>query len=86
MVRLLEIRPLPGNRLFLRYQDGVEGEVNVSHLAGRGVFSLWNHPGEFEKVTIGESGEVCWNDQVDLCSNALYMQIIGRCVDPLPWP
>lgn len=78
MFPLIEVRPLPQYRLFLRYQDGVAGEVDLSHLAGRGVFDLWNRSGEFEKVTIGPSGEVRWNDDVDLCPDALYMQITGK--------
>jgi hypothetical protein len=36
MVRPVEVRRLARYRIWLRYQDGTEGEVDLSHLAGRG--------------------------------------------------
>jgi len=78
MLKLIEAKPLPGYRLRLRYADGVTGEVNVSHLVGRGVFQLWNDPKAFENVSIGSAGELRWSDEVDLCADALYMEITGK--------
>jgi Protein of unknown function (DUF2442) len=78
MFRLVEARPLPRYRLFLRYDDGVEGEVDLSELVGRGVFSRLSDPREFEKVAIGPSGEIQWNGQLDLCPDSLYMKITGQ--------
>jgi hypothetical protein len=78
MLRPTAVTPLAGYRLRLRYSDGVEGEVDLSHLAGKGVFLLWNDPEAFENVSIGAGGEIRWSDQVDLCPDALYMQITGK--------
>lgn len=78
MFKPIEVTPLAGYRLHLRYEDGVAGEVDLSHLAGRGVFELWNDPGEFQRVSIGPSGEIRWTDQIDLCPDALYLQITGQ--------
>jgi hypothetical protein len=64
--------------LYVRYADGVAGEVDLSNLAGRGVFAAWNDPGVFEQVSIGPSGEIRWNDQIDLCPDAIYLQITGK--------
>jgi hypothetical protein len=78
MFQLIEVRPLPGYRLHLRYADGVAGEVELSSLVGKGVFQLWNDPKAFQNVSIGSGGELCWNDEVDLCADALYMKITGK--------
>jgi len=78
MFQPIEVQPLPGYRLKLHYSDGVEGEVDLSHLAGKGVFALWNEPGAFERVHIGPGGGIAWNDQVDICPDNLYMQITGK--------
>ena len=78
MFKPVHVKPLPDFRLYLRYEDGIEGEVDLSHLAGKGVFALWNDPGAFEKVSIGPSGAICWNDEVDLCPDALYLEITGK--------
>jgi len=47
------------------------------------VFALWNDYSKFEQVRIGESGEVAWNEAVDMDSDALYMQITGKTVEDL---
>ena len=38
--------------MWLRYSDGTAGEVDLSRLAGKGVFAAWNEPGCFERVRI----------------------------------
>ncbi len=74
----MKITALPNYKLHIRYADGVEGDVDLSHLVGKGVFVLWNDPRAFDSVSIGLSGEIRWSDQVDLCADALYMQITGK--------
>ena len=60
MVRPVEVRPLVPYRIWLRYQDGSEGEVDLSHLAGRGVFTAWEQEGVFAQVKLGSHGQVEW--------------------------
>ncbi|MCX7839868.1 MAG: DUF2442 domain-containing protein, partial [Anaerolineae bacterium] len=38
----IEVKPLENYRIWLKYSDGREGIVDLSHLAGKGVFALWN--------------------------------------------
>ena len=81
MLKPTDVNPLPGYRLQIRYADGVAGEVDLSHLVGKGVFALWNDPQAFENVSIGAGGEIRWNDDVDLCPDSLYMEITGKSPD-----
>jgi len=78
MTKLCEVKALPGYRIWLRYADGSQGEVDLSRLAGRGVFALWDEPGEFEKVQIGPGGAVSWSEQVELCPDATYLKLTGK--------
>lgn len=78
MFKPVKVTAVPGYKIRIRYADGVEGEVDLSHLVGRGVFSLWNEPGTFENVSIGSSGEIKWNDEVELCPDSLYLEICGK--------
>jgi hypothetical protein len=78
VLKLIHAEALPGYRLSLRYADGVTGEVDVSHLVGKGVFRLWNEPEAFRQVSIGTAGEVRWSNEVDLCGDALYLEITGK--------
>ncbi len=81
--RLIHTEPLPGYRIRLRYEDGVAGDVDLSHLVGKGVFRLWSDPEAFQRVCIGSSGEVRWSDEVDLCADALYLEITGKSPEEL---
>ena len=81
MLKPIVAEPLPGYRLRIAYADGVTGVVDLSHLAGKGVFALWNDPEAFARVSIGTAGELRWSDAVDLCADALYMEITGRSPD-----
>jgi hypothetical protein len=83
MKKAIEVRPLSGFRIWLRYDDGVTGEVDLSHLAGRGVFKVWADRKVFEAVRVDESGAVVWSPDIDLCPDALYLRLTGKSVDEL---
>ncbi|MCI0708508.1 MAG: DUF2442 domain-containing protein [Ignavibacteriae bacterium] len=35
-------------------------------------------PKNFEKVYIGESGQISWSDELDIDSDSLYLDITGK--------
>jgi hypothetical protein len=83
LLKIIYAEALSGYRLRLRFADGVEGEIDLSHLVGKGVFQLWRDPEAFRRVTIGSAGEVRWSDEVDLCADALYLEITGKSPEEL---
>lgn len=78
MYKLLEARALDPYQVWLCYEDGTEGVVDLSDLAGRGVFEAWKDPGYFEAVEIGEYGELRWGSEIDLDPDELYMRLTGK--------
>ncbi|MGA2069323.1 MAG: DUF2442 domain-containing protein [Thermoguttaceae bacterium] len=78
MRRIVEVHVLEDYRLKLTFDDGISGTVDVSDLAGKGVFGIWCERQTFESVRIGPSGELVWSDQVDLCPDALYLKATGK--------
>jgi hypothetical protein len=78
MPKAVEVKPLSDYRIWVGFTDGVAGEVDLSDLAGRGVFSLWNDYTAFQGVHLGPSGEIAWNDQVDLCPDSIYLKLTGK--------
>lgn len=78
MKRVTRVEVLEGYRLRLVFNDGVQGAVDLSALVGKGVFSSWRDRAAFERVRIGSSGELAWGDEVDLCPDALYLQMTGQ--------
>ena len=80
MIRATEVEPRDGYHIWLSYSDGTAGEINLSHLAGHGVFKVWNDHKCFEMVRITSYGAIAWGDDIELCPDALYMQLTGKSI------
>ena len=78
MIRPIEVEPREEHRIWLRYSDGTAGELDLSYLAGRGVFKVWEESAHFETVHIGPAGSIAWGEDVELCPDALYMRLTGK--------
>ena len=76
--RIVAAKALPNYRLWVAFQDGVKGEVDLSDLVGKGVFQRWEDPLEFAKVFVDPEMEtVAWPGDLDLAPDALYRDIAG---------
>jgi hypothetical protein len=65
-------------RLWVRYEDGAEGVVDLSDLVGEGVFERWENPAEFRKVFVDAATDtVAWPGGIDLCPDSLYEDLVG---------
>lgn len=78
MKKIIRVEVLENYQLALAFDDGVQGTVDLHKLTGSGVFALWNDYDSFKNVKIGDSGELVWSDQVDLCPDSLYLQVTGK--------
>lgn len=76
---IVEAEARPGFRLWARFEDGTQGEIDLSHLAGQGVFARWTQdPSEFEQVKVDpECGTVVWPGGVDVAPDRIYQEIAG---------
>lgn len=74
---IVEAEARSGFRLWVRFEDGTEGEADLSHLAGQGVFARWSRdPSEFERVSVdAASGTVVWPGGLDVAPDRLYQEI-----------
>lgn len=75
---LKEVKPLKDYCLEVKFSDGVEGKIDLSDFAGKGVFALWNDYSQFEKVSISSSGELVWNEEVDMDGLGIYLRLTGK--------
>ena len=76
MFKIVEAKARPRYRLWVRFEDGVEGEVDLSELVGKGVFKRWENEQEFNKVYIDpETWTVAWPGGIDLAPDALHQDI-----------
>ena len=78
MYKIINVKVLQNFQLELEFTNGKKGVVDLSHLVGKGVFTLWDDYKKFENVRIGTSGELIWSDQIDLCPDSLYLQMTNQ--------
>ncbi len=78
MKKITALKVLDNYRVWLRFNDGAEGEVDFSSKRRSGIFGIWNRYENFRAARIGDSGELIWNDQLDLCPDSLWLQVTGQ--------
>ena len=84
MRNIVQVKPLPGCKLQLRFDDGAQGEVDLSAELQKEVFAAWKTPGHFESVRLAHGGRALeWPGEIDLCADALYLEITGMKVEEL---
>lgn len=83
MIKPVSVMALPNYRIRIAFSDGVAGEVDLSDLAGQGVFEVWKDPGVFEGVHLGAGRQIRWSDEIELCPDAVYMRLTGRTPEEL---
>ena len=78
MKKITALKPLDGYCLYLRFDDGEQGEVDLATMVDGGVFAAWLKPGLFEQAGITETGAVGWPEDLDLCADALYLKMTQK--------
>ena len=76
--KLTEVRVLDNYRIWLHFDDGIEGEVDFSLKPRTGVYAPWQDYDYFRRARVGPCGELFWDDQVDFSPDSLWFQVTGR--------
>jgi hypothetical protein len=65
---VVAVKPLDGYRVYLRFEDGVEGELDLSQLIEfTGMFATLRDQAEFRMVRVdAEAGTIVWPNGADL--------------------
>jgi hypothetical protein len=83
LIEIVSAQPLDGYVVRLEFSDGVTGDVDLSHLAGRGVFKLWEQYENFKKVSIVDGRRLAWSDAIDLDADSLYLRLTGKAPEDI---
>lgn len=76
MKKIIFVEALAGYRIKVRFEDGLEGVVDLSDMVGKGVFQSWNDPQHFAQASIDPTTHtVCWPGGIDLCADSLHQEI-----------
>jgi len=82
---VVEARPVGGYRVYLRFDDGVAGEVDLAAVISfEGVFAplrAFDKFVEFEVAT--DLGTICWPNGADIAPETLYAAVLqSSCPTP----
>jgi len=78
MIRPVTIKALKDYKIWIEYSNGESGVVDLSEYVGKGIFKRWEDYSVFEKVKIGSSGEILWDDDIDLCPDSIYLKLTRK--------
>lgn len=83
MMKVSEVHALSGYKIRVRYEDGVEGEVDLSGYVGKGVFTAWDDLEFFESVYVSPHGSIAWSEEIELCPDSIYLELSGKIAEEL---
>jgi hypothetical protein len=74
---VVEVKPEPNYRLFVRFKDGLAGRVQLRREELTGALAPLLDVNFFEQVFI-DCGAVAWPGDIDLAPDAMYRQVAGH--------
>ena len=83
MKQIVALNVLEGYRVWLRFADGAEGMVDFSTKPRLGVYAAWQDYANFRRARIGDHGELVWDEEIDFCPDALWLQVTGQSAQAL---
>jgi len=83
LIRPVRVEARPNYHIYLEFSDGTKGEVDLSNIAGKGVFQVWNDLDFFATVHLGDHREIKWDDEIELSADSLYLKITGKTSEEL---
>ena len=83
MKKITAFKVLDNYCVWLRFDDGVEGEADLSHLVGHGVFAAWSDYEFFRQAHVANYGALTWPGELDLCPDSLWLKVTRKTVEEL---
>ena len=84
LVHVAAVEVVGDHRLFLRFEDGAEGEIDLSGWPWRGIFEPLADPDFFCQVILNEElGTIMWPNGADVAPETLHTGWLAAR-DPLP--
>lgn len=74
--KIIEVQPLEKYKIKVQFDDGLSGVLDLSDLAEKEAFRLWDEDDNFNKAYIDqESGAIAWPCNLDIDTLNIWLQI-----------
>jgi len=77
MDRIVHLEARPPYRLYVEFEDGVRGEVDMAQRLKGPVFEALRDPAYFALVTLDELGVPVWPNGTDVAPDTLHARIVA---------
>ena len=74
---VVEVKAKPGHRVYVRFADGTQGNVQLDVSELSGVLVPLRDPSFFERAFV-DHGAVAWPGDIDLAADAMYEKVIKQ--------
>lgn len=78
---LKEAKALPGYKLQVVFEDGINGIIDLSSWKGKGEFKYWGDESKFSSFKITTDKKIEWNEVVDMDPDAFYLKLVNNTFD-----
>ena len=80
LIDVVQVKALGGHRLWLAFEDGISGEIDlVGLIAFDGIFAPLSDAEEFARVRVdAELGTITWPNGADLAPEMLYQHVVSQ--------
>ncbi|MDQ6755368.1 MAG: DUF2442 domain-containing protein [Bacteroidota bacterium] len=75
---LKNAKALPVYKLWLEFEDGVTGEIDLSKWKEKKIFNFWSDEKKFQSFEITADKKIKWNEDIDMDPDAFYLQLINK--------
>jgi hypothetical protein len=81
MHRVTECRASRDYKLWLRFEDGLEGSVFLGNLLDLGAFSAWRDVDQFCRAVVdAEAATVVWDGGIQFNPDILYQDLLASMI------
>jgi hypothetical protein len=74
----IRVEPRPDYRIYVEFDDGVHGEVDLRLRLFGPMFEPLKDPQLFRQVGLDAYGAICWPNGADLAPDAIYDRLAGN--------
>lgn len=76
--QLKNANALDDYKLFVEFDDGISGIIDLSKWKNKPLFSSWNVKDNFKNFKITENKKIEWNEKIDMDPDSFYLQLINK--------
>ena len=76
IIKPILVKAIEKYKIFVKFNDHTEGIADISDLAGKGIFKIWDKNSNFSKVYINtETDGIAWSDEAEIDPETVYKEV-----------